>query len=254
MAHTRTNDQAQARSVLFISIGVTLALILLPIGESFTRPLLLIGTLIHELGHGVAAILMGQEFHKFVMHWDGSGQALVGQNTGAAGRAFIAAGGLVGPAVGATVLFVMARRVERSRLTLIGVGVLLLVAEIMVVRNGFGLAFVGIFAAVCIGIGIMGSDKMSQLTLVFLAVQLALSVYVGRHYLFMKSAGVDANGNVMNSDSQAMANAMGLPYWFWGGVCAVVSAALLLVGAYYFLRADKSKKPSKKKPTPSKTI
>lgn len=238
--------------MLFISIAITLGLFLIPYGRYVAYPLLLISTLVHELGHGVAALLMGGEFDRFVMHWNGAGTAFWRGDVGAAGQGFVAAGGLVGPAVGAAVLLVLARKLGRARWTLIALGALLLLAEVMVVRNGFGLMFVGGFAAVCLGIGVMGSDRTSQLTLVFLAVQLGLSVHVRRHYLFMKSAGIDANGNNIPSDSQFMSNAMGLPYWFWGGLCAAFSAVALLAGAYYFLRPDGSAAAASRPSKPNK--
>ena len=57
-----------------------------------------ISILVHEMGHGIAAILAGGYFQKFIMHPDGSGIAYSG-GVGTIGRAFVALGGLIGPAV-----------------------------------------------------------------------------------------------------------------------------------------------------------
>ena len=103
------------------TVAVTLALYLVPYGHHIAYPLLLISTLVHELGHGVAAIMAGGDFDRFVMNWDGSGMAIWNSaGVGRLGHAFVSAGGLVGPAVAAAICFALARRHNLSR---IGLGV-----------------------------------------------------------------------------------------------------------------------------------
>jgi hypothetical protein len=225
---------ARARNTLIISVVVTLGLFYLPYAEYINRPLVLLSTLVHELGHGVAAVLVGGTFHKFQMWWDGSGVATWSGNVGGAGRAFVSAGGLVGPAIGAMVALICARRTSTARYCMGTVGGLMLLAELLVVRNGFGLAFVAVFAAVCIALAIYASDDIVQLSLVFLGVQLALAVYSRNDYLWMRYA--DTAQGKMPSDVEHMSMAMGLPYWFWGGLCTVISAVCLVAGAWLFLR------------------
>lgn len=240
-APKRTSPEAElsarARLALILTVGITLALYFVPYGDRIAYPLLLISTLVHELGHGVAAMLVGGDFERFVMNWDGSGMAMWNPaGVGRIGHAIVSAGGLVGPAVAAAVCFALARRPSRARICLGAFGFLLLVAEVFVVRNGFGLVFVGIFAAVCLVIAFSASEQVAQISLVFLAVQLALSVYSRGDYLFMESAGVNSNGVVLNSDVKQMELALGLRYWFWGALCAGFSALVLIVGGWYFVR------------------
>jgi bacteriorhodopsin len=47
------------------------------------------------------------------------------------------------------------------------------------------------------------------------------------------------NGHRGPSDTQAMANAIGGPYWFWGAVCAAFSAAVLLAGLWMYIRPER---------------
>ncbi len=226
--------------MLLVSVGVTLALYFIPYGDYVAYPLVLISTLVHELGHGVAAMLAGATFHEFHMFRDGSGVALWSGAVSNPGKAFIAAGGLVGPAVGAAVCLASARRVSTTRYCLMGIGFLLVIAEIFVVRNGFGVMFVGVLAAICLALAFWASDQLAQLGLVFLAVQLALSVYSRGDYLFTKYA-ITRVGK-MPSDVQHMAEVMPFPYWFWGGVCALFSAAVLIFGGLFFVRGGSSGK------------
>jgi hypothetical protein len=189
---------------------------------------------VHELGHGVAAVIVGGDFIEFRMWKDGSGVAFHTAPAGGAARAFISAGGLCGPAVAAAAMFAMAPKSKHARMALGAFGGLLVLALVLVVRNQFGAIFTGILAASALAIAIYGGERLAQATLLFLAVQLSLSVYSRGDYLFKQWAET-AQGR-MPSDSQQMAEALGGSYWFWGGACAVFSAAMLGLGAYTFWR------------------
>jgi hypothetical protein len=224
----------KARVALVVSAAATLALYLVPYGRYAIYPLLLISTLVHELGHGVAAVIVGGDFLEFKMWGDGSGVAYHTAPPSGAARAFISAGGLCGPAVAAAGMFAMAPKSKHARWALGVFGGLLAVALLLVVRNQFGAIFTGILAASTIVIAVYGGERLAQGTLLFLGVQLALSVYSRGDYLFKQWAET-AQGR-MPSDSQQMADALGGAYWFWGGACAVFSAAMLGLGAYTFWR------------------
>ncbi len=228
----------KARWALVVSALVTFALYLIPHGRYVAYPLLLISTLVHELGHGIAAELMGGDFLRFEMFSNGSGVAISRGVSSGAAQAFVAAGGLCGPAVAAALMIGLAPRPKWARYVLGGFGAMLALSVILVVRNGFGMAFTGILAALCLLIAVKGRANWAQNTLLFLAVQLALSVYSRGDYLFMKTA--ETSVGAMPSDSQNMALAMGGSYWFWGAMCATFSAAMLAAGAYAFWRGTHS--------------
>ena len=93
---------AVARKVLLVSAAVTLALYLIPFGRYLARPLLLLSTLAHELGHGLTALMLGGRFQRLEMWASGAGAAhldLAGFGRIRAGLTL--AGGLVGPSVAA---------------------------------------------------------------------------------------------------------------------------------------------------------
>ncbi len=231
------------RQVLVISIIVTVCLYLIPYGDQIGYPLALLSTLFHELGHGVAALLVGADFEALRLYSDGSGIAVSSGNVGNLARATISAGGLIGPALASGLFLLLARRPPISRFGIFGLGAVLMVAEILVVDNIFGLVFVGTVAMIFIAIAVLGSSQIAQLTTVFVAVQLALSVYSSRDYLFTQYAQTAEGTNP--SDVENMAQALILPYWFWGGFCGVLSFAILLMCSWHFLRIDSTAKPSK---------
>ncbi len=232
-----TNEVARRRtkSALIWSIVLTVALYLVPMGQLLAYPLVLLSTLVHELGHGVAALMVGGRFERFVMFPDASG---VAQTTGVASgwaRAIVCAGGLVGPALGAGVAFVAARRAVWSRVLLTVLAAGLVVALVLVVRNPFGIVFVGVLVTVFGWLGLRASAATAQVAAVFMAVQLALSVFSRGDYLFMEEA--QTGSGTMPSDVAHMANALGGPYWLWGLVCGGFSVAVLIVGVWAFVRA-----------------
>jgi hypothetical protein len=223
-----------ARRALLISVLLTLALYVIPFGNLIGYPLVLLSTLAHEMGHGIAAMLVGNDFQSLQLYADGSGMAMSAGSPGRLKQAIVSAGGLVGPAVVAAGLFGVGRYPRLARPALAMIGVALLVAVVLVVRNIFGIFFISTLGIIALAIVIKGSKGLAQLSLVFVAVQLALSVFSRGDYLFTDVAHTAA-GN-MPSDVANMANALFLPYWFWGGVCGGFSVLVLVLGLLWFLK------------------
>ncbi|MCG8458597.1 MAG: M50 family metallopeptidase, partial [Holophagales bacterium] len=227
-AGTARRFSRNARTALVLAGAATGILYLIPHGHYVIYPLMLLSTLAHEMGHGVAALLVGGRFHAFHMWPDGSGVALWSAEPGRLRLALVAAGGLVGPALVAAFGFLGARTARGAR-TLLAVAVFLLALSlVLVVRGTFGWIFVLVLTAGLFFAARKGPDDLVQLVVVFLALQLALSVFSRADYLFVAEART-AQG-IMPSDVARMAEALWLPYWFWGGVCGAVSLAVLLVG------------------------
>ena len=206
-----------ARTALWVSIGLTLALYWLPLGRTLSYPLVLLSTLAHELGHGIAALMVGNDFDAFVLYSDGSGAAMTSGNPGRLASAFISAGGLVGPAVAASACFWVGQKGKMARTALVLIGVLLVVALVLVIRNVFGWFFVSSVACVCVWSGWKAKQDTCQVMVLFVGVQLALSVFSRSDYLFTHSAQTAIG--TQPSDVAQMADALFLPYWFWGLVC-----------------------------------
>ncbi len=225
----------QTRRVLFASLVITAALYVIPGGELVGYPLILLSTYVHEMGHGLTAIAVGGRFIDLRIFGDASGVALSATSGGALAQAAVAAGGLVGPAIAAAAGFTLGRRPRMARVTLLIGGLLVLVTGIIWVRSLVGWLVVLGLAAISLAVGVMvKQDRWSQLWLVFLSVQLGLSVFSRGEYLFAEGASTGAGFGP--SDSAAIADALLLPYWFWGALCGLFSIAVLAYGAWVFLR------------------
>ena len=224
----------QARLVLAVSVVATVLVYAVPQLQFIAYPLLLLSTLAHELGHGAAALLSGGRFHRLVLHLDGSGIAEWSAEPSRLRLAFVAAGGLVGPAFAAALAFVAGRSAGSARRALGVAAVVLAIALVLFVRGTGGMLFVAVLALMLGLVARHASDEMAQLFLVFLAVQLTLSVFSRGDYLFTPVART-AQGP-MPSDVAQMATALFLPYWFWGFVCAALSLVILAFGVRAYWR------------------
>lgn len=221
--------------VMLAGIVLTMVLYLTPQLRMVAYPLLLLSTFAHEMGHGVAALLVGGKFHAFVMFSDGSGVAQLSLPPTRTAAAISSMGGLLGPAIVATGLLILGTRQRWARWSLWGVAIVSAVCVVWVVRSFFGAGFILGFAAIIAAIARWGRPTIQQFTLVFLALQLGLSVFSRSDYLFTDYAQT-AQGP-MPSDVQYIADALFGPYWFWGGVVALMSLAILYFGLRVYVGA-----------------
>jgi hypothetical protein len=237
---TRAAGLEQARPptaavvLLLACVAASLVLPHIPGGRWAWWPLMLLSTLVHELGHGLAAVAVGGNFVSLMMFADGSGVAATAHDGSRMARAVISAGGLVGPALVACGLFFLARTERRARIALAGLAGVLLLAVALVVRNPFGVAYVVALSGLLAAAVRFGSAWVARFCLVFLAVQLSASVFSRGDYLFTAVARTGA-GN-MPSDAAQIAAAFLLPYWVWGGLCGLFSMAVLALGTWLYLR------------------
>src|SRR3982751_5145573 len=203
--------------LMIVSLLVTAVLYAIPFGRTLAWPLVLLSTLAHELGHGLAAAVLGGKFEALRMYPDASGVALW---RGALGRFAVwtvAGAGLVGPALAAFCLLAFGRTPRGAKAMLGCIGTALIVIALLVAGNAFALVFIVILAVALL-----------------VAVQLALAVFSRSDYLFTPTART-ASGTAP-SDVAVMASALFLPYWFWGALCGGLSLLLLAAGAKRFFR------------------
>jgi hypothetical protein len=226
----------RARSVLLWSIALTLLLPRVPGLSVLATPLMWLSTVAHELGHGLTAVALGGRLEHFVMRPDGSGTAFTAVPVGDIPAALVSAGGLLGPAIVAGLWFLLGRRPGAARLCLGLFGAALLAAAALVADPGFTQGYLGVAGGVAVIAAMFLSAKWAQFTLVFLAVQLALSVFMRGDYLFTEVA--ESSAGTMRSDVAAMAAHLGGPYWAWGLACGLVSVLVLLAGLAWFARGD----------------
>ena len=238
----------RARALVLAAVVVTAVLYVVPYGFYIGYPLILLSTFVHEMGHGVAAMLVGGTFDSFHMYADASGVAQAHGSFGRIDSAVIAAGGLVGPPILSGLFFAASARPRLARGVLGLFGAAMLIACVWVVRGLFGWLFVGAVGVVCAGLAWKASTMFSQGVVAFLATQLALSVFSRGDYLFTDVAVTGGGTARQPSDVANIAEALFLPYWFWGGLIAVFSVVVLGVGLWAFWRATRREPGSLRMP------
>ena len=226
----------QARSALLWSVGLTLILPRIPLLSVLGVPLVWLSTVAHELGHGLTALAVGGTLEHFVIRPDGSGTAYTTNPGGDLAHALVSAGGLVGPAIVAAVWFVLARRPALARLSLALFGAALIAAAVLVADPGFTQGYLGVVGGLSLVAATCTSAAWAQFILVFLAVQMALSVFTRADYLFTEVASSSAGE--LASDVARMSARLGGPYWAWGLACGLISLLVLVGGMRFYLRGD----------------
>lgn len=221
---------------LVLAAALTVALWWVPFGRVLTRPLLWWSTLAHESGHGLAAVFAGGTWARLQLFLDGSGVATTHVADGMNG--LVPLGGLIGPAVAASVLFLLGAFQRPARITLAGLGMTVLALVPTVASGMFTLTYVVVLGGLLVLTAARTSTKTAQIVLLFLAVQLALSVFSRADYLFMPEATTGAG--TMPSDVTHVANHFGGGIFLWGTLIAGVSVLVLLGGLAFLLGVDRT--------------
>ncbi len=219
----KANNQGYSRA-FWAAVLITLVLWVVPFGALIIYPFSLLATWAHEMGHGLAALAVGGEFHKLELFGDLSGVAMT-SSRGTLSQALVSAGGLVGAPILGAVIIALGPRTRLSRVILIGLALTLLLSVVLWVRNIYG-------AVACLTLGgaifLMGwrlNQDHRFLAVQLLGIQLTLSALRGWRYFFMDSA--DVGGRVLPSDVASIANALGGPPQLWGALLIIFNLALL---------------------------
>ena len=135
-------------------------------------PFRLFVTLIHEIGHGLAAVLTGGHWLSLTVNADGSGVAM----TSGGVRALILPAGYLGAALFGAVLFYVANRIPYPRIICAALGVCVIAVSIL---YGGIFSIATIFGVVVgfalFAIGLRGAEHLALLTLNLLAILTGLN-------------------------------------------------------------------------------
>lgn len=194
------------------------------IGSLLLYPFTILATWFHEMGHGIAAMLTGSRFERLLIFPDGSGVALSLRPVDASplATALISASGPLGPAIAGSLLIIASRSDKTTRAALILLGAALVVSTIIWVRSFTGWLILPALGIAVLALALRGTAAQQRFAIQLLGVQACISVWQQFGYLFSSGGSID--GQRHRSDTGAIADALLLPYWFWG---AAISAAIL---------------------------
>jgi len=224
------NTQDRALFWLFLAAFFTLVIWNIPMGRQILFPFTVLATWFHEMGHGIAALMVGGNFHKLEIFSNASGLAYISMAQGATyplKSAFSSAGGLLGPPVVGAMLILAGRNVRTANWAFGILSLSMFLSVIFLVRTVFGVAAIGSMATLFLLLAWKASAGVKQVAVQFLGVQACLATYVQLDYLFTHKVVV--GGQERLSDTGSIAEHLLLPYWFWGGALAFVSSLILIL-------------------------
>ena len=201
-----------------------------PYGRLILYPFTLLSTWVHEMGHGLTAVLIGGRFDHLDIYANASGLAYFTATPGAR-LALVAAGGLLAPPLFGMVLLVLGRRAARPLLA--ALAVTMVASMVLWVRTPVGWLTVGGLALLCAAAGRLLAAPGRLFFTQLLGLLLALDTVTRADYLFVTSARI--GGQLHASDVAGIASTLGGPPVLWGVLIAIVSSALLLVGLWSVL-------------------
>ena len=181
---------------------------------AFIYPIKVFVVLLHEVGHGLAAILTGGEISRIEINanlggvcWSRGGSMFVVLPAGYLGS--MAFGGLI---------LIGAAKTRHDRAISMGIGLAVGAITLLYVRNLFGIVFGLAFAVGMIAVGRFLSEGLNDLLLKFIGMTSSL-------YAIIDIKEDLISRTVQGSDAYQMSKLFGLPPLFWGILWIVVAIA-----------------------------
>ncbi|MEM7702743.1 MAG: M50 family metallopeptidase [Pseudomonadota bacterium] len=244
----KPGSQAEQVGRLILAVVVVLALPALPFGTYLIYPFVILTTWFHEMGHGLTALALGQDFEQLKIFADGSGvaQSRIEADLSAFSRAAIAAGGPLAPCVAGSALILASAHERLWRPALWAMAGAIFASVIIYVRSPVGFFVLPLVGA---AIGLMawkGPDSLTRFTLQFLGVLGAMSMLRDFNYLFTEEAVID--GRRMLSDTGQIEAALFLPHWVWAAIILSICAVCVGGSLKYALNENRLRGRPTKRP------
>lgn len=243
MKYTLAEDARPHAKLLLAATVISIVLWFIPYAEYLVYPFRLFVTLIHESGHALVAFLTGGSVQSLTIAADGSG-LVYSSSSSLLGQIFTSSAGYVGTMVfGVFLLYLIRKNISPNKI-LFGSGVFILVISLVFgllspifnflsLQVGFGsVAFTLVVAlaltAALFALAKFANERTARWVTGFLAVQCLLNAISDLKTVFFINAPMV--GADMQNDASNMANATGIPAFFWVIIWIVISLGLLFVG------------------------
>lgn len=194
----------------------------------FVYPLKIFVVLLHEIGHGFAAIITGGKMLKIELSprqggvcWSSGGFRPLVLMSGYLGSMFL--GGII---------LVTASRTKFDKMISIIIGGIILVITLFFVRSVFGFVFSLIFGSAMIVMGIFAPGEINDIVLKVIGLTSVL-------YAILDIKDDLISRNIAGSDASQMSQIIPLPPQVWGIIWIVIA----IIAAFLFLKIAAKNKP-----------
>lgn len=228
-------SQAEQVGRLILAVVVVLALPALPLGNYLIYPFVILTTWFHEMGHGLTALALGQDFEQLQIFADGSGvaQSRVAGDLSPFASAAIAAGGPLAPCLAGSLLILASAHERMWRPALWATSAAIFASVIIYVRSPVGFFVLPLVAAGIAVLAWRGGAGLVRFTLQFLGMLGALSMLRDFNYLFTEEAVI--GGQRILSDTGQIEAALFLPHWVWAAIILAICAVSVGASLRYAL-------------------
>lgn len=206
----------------------------------FIYPIKLFVVALHELSHGLAAILMGGGIEEIQISYQVGGYcrfSLPG-DSGVFSKAFVAGAGYLGSMLWGALIFLIATRTRWDRVLTFIIAVMMSILSYFVIRTGelFGIIFCFAFAIILFAGVKWLPDKFHDLFLKFLGLTSCLYVIID-----IKEDLIDRTN--IGSDADAIAGMLGNPSLSVPiGISWIVLAVIILFITFRIAYKDRNKR------------
>ena len=221
------NSKTSNTIAIIAAAIVAILLPLVPIINILDFPFRLLVTIVHELGHGLAAIFTGGSFRNFTVAANGSGLAY----TTGGWRWVVIPAGYLSEAIFSAVLFRLGGNLKASRWALGIIGGAMIVLSLWFGRPGgfsiqaiagsvLGMIFGVIFGALFLKLALQAGSTLITFFLHFIAIKAGLATFSD---LFVVIGLSLQRGNVPHTDAHAMAELTHIPPIIWALLWAIIA-------------------------------
>lgn len=211
----------QREVLIVLALGLlSIVLTRVPFVGWLFYPFHLFGTFVHEISHGIAAILTGGDFHRFFVRPDLSGTAVSAGGI----RWIVTSAGYVGSAIFGGLLTVLSARGVPARYVLFFMGIGLGILCLVFVRNLFGIASGLILAGLLVFAGERLNAAWADGLLLLLAVQMMLNALNSLFDLVVLSIYYGG----VRTDAQIMQDETLIPAPLWALLWSIISIVILI--------------------------
>jgi hypothetical protein len=201
-----------------------------PLGSTLLYPLTLFTTWVHEMGHGMSALIVGGDFSELVINANAGGTAWAGAAHGWP-DALVAAGGLLAPPLLGAVILATVHGPRRARALLIFLVLAIVASLILYVRSTVGIVAMSA-VAVALAWAAFGAFRENPERRVLVAQFLAVILGVDTLTRMVGYAFMGKLGSGQRSDVGHIADNLGGHHVLWGLAITAIALGALALGVW----------------------
>ncbi len=178
------------------------------------------------MGHCLAVLIFNGNVISLEIFPDGSGLATHTPPLlfSPLSNALVALSGPLLPPIIGYFMSLSTKNLNKIRLALLLISLLIFLSMIFWVRNWFALLFLAIIGILIFYGALTKSNFLSILLAQIISIQAFFSVYLSMGYIFSKTGEINQSSFI--SDTAIAEQYTGIPYWFWGIIIVLLSLLL----------------------------